>query len=364
MADLWGAAGGIDAGLERDRLTKLTDLSAMKTMADLAELPGKLDLQKAHARFYNAEAADKETEAGANKYLGDTARNLSSTPPGTGKSIADPGYALAAAAFRGGYVKQGMKLLQDTVTIADREAQLLGRAAVEDLRKARTQEIVLQETASLAEALDDPATYQQRKLMLAAQPNKTPAVQAFLDHLPETYDEAQSLLDVTKKQAIREKDAAAARAKKLVSDAEIKAAEARVKASTATAAASEARRKVSDQLYKNREKNDGDNSSSVRDLRRARTAAVKDANARSDEAKASAERLRTLKAQQLEDKLWPVAPTDPSKREVGQQYRSPTGAKGIWTKEGWVVQKPVAAAAPRVPADEVEDDDDDTGDEE
>lgn len=354
MAELWGAAGGIDAGLERQRLSTLTDMGVLKTLGDLAELPGKLDLQKAHARYYNAEAADKENDAGANKYIGAAAAQMQGGTDAT-SSPSNPLYALSAMAFKGGYVKQGTALLEKASTISFKEQQLLTSQASEQLRKIRSQDLQLQEASSIASSLAaDPENYAAHLLALKASPNKTPVQQAFIDSLPETYDEAKDSLVMTRDQAIKASDQMKAAAKKLVDDANIKRLGAQAKASTASAAAAVAREKLSTQLLNNREKNDGDNSASVTALRNARIKALGEAKTAKDaavvakaEAQASIDRKRfpPPTAEQIKD---------PSKLLRGESYSTPKGVL-TWTGTGFV---PLRQAAPAAEPDDTENDDD------
>ena len=374
MADMFGAPIGIDAARNTNVRELQSALITLKTLEELESAPGERRLRdaqteqlKAHSRLYGAQADEAEHEAAAlrslsgmryqgtaERALGAGAREGDVGPTVTNAerlqepaSPVDALYQMGNHLTSRGFLKTGLKVLDSASRIAQQQSSVTANAALEELRKVRTQRGQLEANASLmASAIDQP-TYDALRMQLQSQGRDVSA-------WPSSFAQAQPLLRQQVEQGMHATDVLRAR------EAEIerrdrqgrnqmynKVSAARIGALNAQAESARERVRISKKL-------DGEGSPST-------------VEARKDMAQ-----IRALRRQELENKLYPLLTSyelkNPSSRTPGKAYTTPNGKKGTWTGTGWlpvadaVVKQQVSAAS--ASTDSALDDDDDDEDDE
>lgn len=357
MSEMFGAPAGISAAEQDQQRSLLTGLQSMKLLGDIEQQPSERALKDAHARLYSAEAAGKEAEALQDRVMGQFmlgggpgVDETGVSQIGTSGSLADPLFAMSRFAYGKGFAKKGAELYTKAVDIAAKEVVMGANQASQELREIRAQQVRLEQQANAAAGVTDQASYDIWRLAQAQAGEP-------VDSLPEDYTQAKPFLDQVVASGTSAKDQLTARQRAILDNAQTKALDARVAAANASAAAARARVRSINQVIELRKKNGGDVSEASRDLKRARTEAVREGRETlrvRQEAQAAAQASRDRKnASTLEGN----AVTDPSKRIVGQAYRLPGGVY-TWSKDGWISLSPNRNIS--LPSTGGSDDDDDT----
>ena len=342
MADMFGAPIGIDAARNTNVRELQSALITLKTLEGLESAPGERRLRdaqteqlKAHSRLYGAQADEAEHEAAAlrslsgmryqgtaERALGAGAREGDVGPTVTNAerlqepaSPVDALYQMGNHLTSRGFLKTGLKVLDSASRIAQQQSSVTANAALEELRKVRTQRGQLEANASLmASAIDQP-TYDALRMQLQSQGRDVSA-------WPSSFAQAQPLLRQQVEQGMQATDVLRAR------EAEIerrdrqgrnqtynKVSAARIGALNAQAESARERVRISKKL-------DGEGSPST-------------VEARKDMAQ-----IRALRRQELEKKLYPLITKEelkkPSTITPGDFRTWADGKKYKWTGTGWL----------------------------
>jgi len=312
MADpgMFGAPIGISAAEDQINQNVRSGLLAQKTLGEIAQQPAELEMKRAHARAYDAEAAEKTAKLRDQQLMDrvsalaaaegrePTADDLTrvDNPP----SITEPFERILRIAQDVGAparltIDLGNKISQMTRNLAVAD----NNRAEEARRKLTTQKDRAGMIASMAQAaLSNPAQYQQ--LRMDAINRGLPA-----DRLPEAFDE--KVITGLRDAGLSAKEQIERKFKEL-DDKRKNAAEKRMKAkSDADIALAGSRRDLVDERYKQLQKEGGPNSQSARDARTSRT-----------------ETARAVAFAKL-NKEYPMAPADPKLWVAGKTYRLPNG---------------------------------------
>lgn len=344
QSDHFGAIGG--AKFVDDRIK--SELDAQKTLGEIAAQPGKRELDAAHSRLYNAEAAAKEATAQEQR---DLQQLLATGQPATGDTE-PPSPAQKASRFANILLGDnptgkvllgpGLKAAQGAATLLDKEQKVLtGQAS-----QARQEAIAARSRADLvgrwASTITDEASLAQAVMLAQGDAELPPGVREALSQLPPDYASAKPKIDAFVAQGQTVAQAAQQKAKKIDQDL--------TKARDASTAAKngslvkyfDAKTDVAKQTYNARVKNGGIDPDAV---------ALKKAKLKSEQ-----------QAQEARDrKLYPLLPPeavkDPAKRTLGQTYTLPNGSRMTWQGQGWLPAK-MPAANPIAPDDDNEPDDD------
>ena len=327
QSDHFGAIGG--AKFVDDRIK--SELDAQKTLGEIAAQPGKRELDAAHSRLYNAEAAAKEATAQEQR---DLQQLLATGQPATGDTE-PPSPAQKASRFANILLGDnptgkvllgpGLKAAQGAATLLDKEQKVLtGQAS-----QARQEAIAARSRADLvgrwASTITDEASLAQAVMLAQGDAELPPGVREALSQLPPDYASAKPKIDAFVAQGQTVAQAAQQKAKKIDQDL--------TKARDASTAAKngslvkyfDAKTDVAKQTYNARVKNGGIDPDAV---------ALKKAKLKSEQ-----------QAQELRDnRIWILPPTDPTKLIPGQKYRSPTGQRAIWNGTAMIPQATPKAA--------------------
>lgn len=335
----FGAFGGAKFNLAQEK----GRLENLETLGKIAAQPGEAALKAAHARAYNATAANAETEAAQNAALGAMAPGaFSGEAGGKGGSLADPFVRLTAIAGSLGMPKKAGEFAKIATEVSLKEQQAATSKSNQELHRLDAQQKQIEQDGSIAYFMtQSPENYAQGRAYLASQGQD-------ISGMPEDYAAARPQLEAIVAQSVKAKDAIAARAKKLVDDANVKKLNAQAGASSASAAAANARVRNLDQIYTFRAKNDGDVSTASAELKRARKAAIPIAAEARADAQASRDRAKfpPPNAKQI---------ADPNLREVGRAYSLPSGVH-VWggVGVGWTPMRAAPVAAPEAEEEDEE----------
>lgn len=345
----FGALGG----LEVNQQSALRGLEAQKRLGDIAMQPAEMRQKQAHARLYEAQAAEHEENIASQKRMAELMKGL---PPGGSAAANDPTdmaekmLALSNLAFKGGMLKQGTELATKATTILQHVAAADASGASADLRRTRDRVAKAERIGAMAQAaLDDPSQY--AALRMAAIQEGLPAQQ-----LPADFNAAAPGLRALVKSSISAKDTWAQQTRDRVAKAEITKDNAQAGAAAASAEASTARARVLKQQADDIEKAGGDTTGGARDLRKARREALAKAEKDREVMRAAEER----KQMSIDAARFP-APTekelkDPTARTPGKTYFTPKGAL-TWTGQGWVKPGGAAPAARTTTEDDFDEED-------
>ncbi len=167
--EMFGAPGGL-ANAQEEQTTQA--LATLKALSEVNDLP----LKNAHARYYNAEADAKATEAAQMKMLQGIAQGIdmtggeapaNETPSQVAMRLSRPLQTMSAIALKSGALKLGGELSDKAVGILQKGASAQASQAAEVLRTNRTQQIQLQQQAGEYEwATASPQNYAQYRLAL------------------------------------------------------------------------------------------------------------------------------------------------------------------------------------------------------
>ena len=338
---MFGAPVGIEAALDTQRDNTLGAMKALKDLGEIEGLPQKRALEAAHARYYNAAAGEKEEEARADRLLAGAA----GTPGVAGspdESLSDPLARLAKIALSAGFIKKGADLQTKASQIRLREQQIGTSAAREELALLTGQREELAQIASVAASVTDQSSWDRVRMTLAGEG-------AAPGSMPERYEDAKPLLDQMVTQGMRASETLLARERAVTAAARNKTLAAQAKAAGASADAARARLRLTNQTYNLRRANGGDTSTSMKELREARTAALKDATRARDVRDAA---VAARQASIDRDRFPPPSAaqiSNPSLLTRGQPYSTP---KGVLVFKGMVNGKPTwgTMVEPKSPA--------------
>lgn len=378
MADMFGAPIGIGQAEADQRQNVMGGLLALHKMGEIEAQPTDLELKKAHARLFNAEAYDKEITAMQNAaMIGPTAEVFGGGTGGGGpgvfhngttgeapSSMADPLFSLARIAGSRGFLMKSMDLYTKGVDIVRKESVIGNNQAKQTLAEVRAEQIQNEQDAAIASNLltqGDQAGYDQMRMILNARGED-------ISWMPQDFNDprAKRMLEMVRDQGISAKDQLAARAKKVVDDARVRALTASATAAGASANLSGIRAKVARQRYDDVTKNGGDTTGGARALREERRKAIVDATkakAVAEQAKADAQAARDRK------NFPPPTPEQLANNgaglRAGQSYSTPKGVL-TWTGTAFVPMRipPAARTSSNTgaAADTLLEDDDDDGD--
>lgn len=315
MADMFGAPIGIAAAETDMRQNVLGALQAQKVLGEIGMQPAEQELKQAHARLYGAEADLKQSQVADQRAMGDIAANVAASrraqaegriltvgdaPEGSvrAKSLAEPyEQMLELATLRGVNPLVTEKLAGMAAGIRQKEASAASAQAEQVLRTLNAQE-------KRAERLGELASAGKLGEQQYAQARMQAAQEGFdVSRLPQSWQEAQPLLDGLITASMKTKDAIAAKRQA----EELKAKEPLWRAETAknfaAAEAARSRAKLAEQTYALRVKYDGATSKRAQEDKTS-------LNARRD----------TLSLKEL-DLSYPQAPLDPSMWKEGKSYR-------------------------------------------
>lgn len=184
MADMFGAPIGIGAAETDIRQNVLGALQAGKILGEIEAQPADLELKKAHARLYSAEAGSKEMEYAQQKKL----MELMATPGAQGSNAEDPATRMDKIGnlmLDSGLFVKGSKMLEDASQIRGRAATAASAVIRQTLMTDRSKRLKAERVGSLAGSATA-ATW--------------PAVRAQLSEamdgaeLPEDFSQAQQFL--------------------------------------------------------------------------------------------------------------------------------------------------------------------------
>ena len=365
MSPNFGAFGG----LEVNQQTALRTLEAQKRLGEIAGQPAEQRQREAHARLFEAEAAEKEENTAGQKRMAELMKGMAPGTSGatgpTPTDLANQMIQLGGVAMRSGLLKQGEDLLTKGTTVLQHVAAADASQASVALRQARATQAVLDQVGGLAASATDQASYDQTRMALMSDPQLTEIMKKRgIDpsRLPADYYTAKPLLNSLTTSVIKAKDILAATEKRRVDDAEISKFGAQAGAASASASASRARADVLRLREADINKNGGDTSNGAREARRA-TAEARDNAAAAKETKRLADEAyrKSLDAKRFPPPT-PDQIKDPSKLSVGQTYSTPRGVL-TWTGKGWVKPGGASAApAARAPIADTSDEEDDAAD--
>lgn len=326
MSDLFGAPIGIDAYDQNQRQNVLGALNAGKILGEIEQQPAHKALLESQARLHGAEAGLKENELAQQTKL----MSLMNGPQGEQATNADPvtrmeqigGMMLGTGAFT-----KGSELLNKASEIRSRMATAATAEIRQGLLEARTNRLRAESVGSLAGSAtaDTWATVK-------------PQLEEAVGHpLPDDFMQAQQFLPQLTQAGMTAAQQLAAKEKKLEATAlqAHRAAQEREWSSRITRANASVR--LIDERINRLKKDGGD----ISELRKERTLTER-ARREAIQGKANIQRQKDL------------APVDPSLRQPGKAYQSPSGKWAQWTKEGWL---------PLAEQDSGDDNSDDEGDE-
>lgn len=363
--EMFGAPGGISQAETDQRQNVMGGLLALHKMGEIEQQPSEKALKEAHARYYNAEALDKETNAMQDLALAGAAQGVfQNGTPGTGTpssgSMADPIFALAKFAGGKGFTKKAVDLYKKGVDIVGKEATIAANQASAALRQLRTEKIQNDQDAALAAGVTDQPSYDQMRMVLQGRGEDT-------SWMPQDYSDprAQQLLKMTVSQGVTANEQLKRREEKLLKDAQIKSLDARATASRAAADVYGQRATLLRQQIDDITKNGGDTTSGARELRKSRREALAKAETDRQTAlklRADAQAARDRKdAYSLVDADKNNLITNPDKRVIGRAYNLPSGVY-IWSAQGWTPLRKPAQAAVKAATDATDTNDDSEGD--
>ena len=350
QSDHFGAIGG--AKFVDDRIK--SELDAQKTLGEIAAQPGKRELDAAHSRLYNAEAAAKEATAQEQR---DLQQMLATGQTVTGEAATEPASpAQKASRFANILLGDnptgkvllgpGLKAAQGAATLLDKEQKVLtGQAsqARQEAAAARTRADLVGRWAS---TITDDTSLAQAVMLAQGDGDLPPGVREALSQLPPNYAAAKPQIDAFVAQGQTVAQAAQQKAKK-IDQALTKARDGSTKAKNDSLIEYfDAKTDVTRQLYDRRVKNGG---------------VDPDAQALKKLKLKSEKQLQEARDRKLYPLLSPDAVKDPAKRTLGQTYTLPNGSRMTWQGQGWLPAKVPAASS--VTSDDDDEPDDDGDDE-
>ena len=376
MSDLFGAPLGIIAS-DKNVVDNLTGaLHAQKLLGEIAQQPADLEVKQAHAKLYGAQAAEHEgkvrdlaimdalqrkfaegrVQAARDGTLPDAAV-LQPSP-----SLATPLEEMARLAdAEGAPLRLTTQYRKDAALIRQREAQKASSDAEAQLRQGKLVHEQAMQRASWAQAmLDNPEQYAMMRMKAASEGKDVTG-------MPNDWAVAKPGLEQIVTEGRKIEDIVKAKAKAVVDKAQVAKFEAQAEAASASASTAKQREQNLKQTFDFMEKNGGNASAEVRDLRHARTEAAKAVTAKQKDADDLKERAQRLREDKAFNPLSPEQLANPKQRRVGETYKLPTGPH-TWTGTGWIplrsqapARAPAASAAVDDDADtESDDDSDDT----
>lgn len=336
MSPDFGAFGGVRFQNEN----QLKGLEAQLKLGEIAGQPAVQRQREAHARLYEAEAAEKEAATQAQKRMGELMQGL--PPGGSDTKQAGPDdaanmmIAAGTQAMREGYLKQGQDLVSKGTTVLQHMAATDASKASVDLRKARAADALLDQIGGLAMSATDQQSYDIARMSALNDPQMAAMLKQRgidLSRLPASYEQAKPLLKSLASQAMSAKEQLAQQTRDRTADAEIKKDTAQAKAAEAAAGASSARARLIKLQEQDIAKAGGDTTGGARTLREARKEAV--GKAESDKAAARSLREQELAARNAKRFPSPSAEQITAMREgrevkglvVGDSYTTPSGVR-------------------------------------
>lgn len=326
-AAMFGTPGGTRAAEEDQRLnaqsqvaTLLHGVQAQEVLGKIAMQPAANELALSLGRLHRAEAEAKEAEARSTAFMGQAMGQISAAGAGAGAtpgrpaSAAAPLRALAEIAREGQLFKPFLDLQGKIANIEEKEAIRDDHASRAVTQTLTAKQKVLEERQHLAMGLlSSPENYRQSLMQAASQGMN-------VSGLTGDYAMDKPQLEFLRDSSIKAADGIRLAQQKVLQEAEVRKFNKQAEAAGAAAKTNGMRYNILNQLYENREKNDGENSPGAAKERASKDAARK---ARDENAK-EALRLRDLAK-------YPPAPADPTKRIVGSTYTWPDGSKVLWT---------------------------------
>lgn len=330
MSDFFGATTGIIAAEKSMRDDVLGALQAGKILGEIEAQPAELELKKAHARLYGAEAATKENELTRNRRVAARLQALETGP----QAVADPVQKMEAIGNimldEGDYTK-GMQLLNGVSQSRSRAATAATAEVRKGLLEARTKKLEAERVGGLAGSATDQATWDRIRPELE-EAGLTEIPQDFAQAAPILRHIQSSSLTAVQQLTQRERDL-----DRTARSAHWKAQEKEWDSRIARAGATIALQKERLAVLK---KNGGGASPEVTELRR-------------EKIKTEKVRREAMQGREEAKRNASLAPVDPAAREIGKSYRNHAGRWGQWTKDGWL---PIATPAS---VDDSDDDDED-----
>lgn len=333
MADMFGAPVGIDAFDKNNRDNILGALNAGRILGEIEQQPIERRVKEAHARLYDAQAAEKESEAAATKRM----LEMISGGAAIGGEEMEPSARLDSmgnAALAAGKFTMGADLLGKAQTIRTGAATAATAAFRQELIGARTNKLLAERVGGLAGSVTDQATWDTVRPQLE---------EAGIRGLPSEYGQAASTLaqlqtaSMTAAQQLSAKEAGLNRQARA---AHWKAQEKEWDARIARAGAAIV---LSRERLTQLKKEGGPHAEATRGAQKA-LKELREAQKKAIEGKAQTQFNRG------------AVPSDPTKRQVGAVYNTPKGPMQ-WNGQGWLPAPKMGGRA-SVADSSIDDDDD------